>query len=156
MTNKTMAHHTLSYVHVDLEIIYIICGLFSSGCVISIVWTKKHLNNKSSILFNWHEIADYVISGSVGFGLRFTQERKNNPRPYLPFQIMASIALGFVGYFLYSFYHVRFSPPEILIAALAWMGGYIVVTGDYIIKNGIIIYLRKIAEDFLAFTRKGK
>jgi hypothetical protein len=37
---------------------------------------------------------------------------------------------------------------------VSWMGAFIITTIDYIAKNGFIIYLRKIATDFLSFTKK--
>lgn len=99
-------------------------------------------------------ILDYTLCGFLGFILRFLQDRKQQPRPDWIFQAFSSIAISYLAYVTFGFYKISIAPIEVWIMIWSWLGAFIVTTVDYIAKNGILIYLRKLAEDFLAFTKK--
>jgi amino acid transporter len=105
---------------------------------------------------NLYLLSDYCFCAFIGFILRFVQDRNKKPKPDFLFQFIASIALSYLAYFLYTFYKVMITPPELMIMLLSWLGAFIVATVDNIAKNGIVIYLRKLAEDFLTYTNKHK
>lgn len=88
--------------------------------------------------------------------MRFFQDRRKVPKPDWLFQLVASIALSFLAYISYSFYKIDKFPIELWIMGVSYMGAFIISTIDYMTKNGVLIYLRKLAEDFLAFTKKEK
>lgn len=103
---------------------------------------------------NWLPILDYSFCALIGFFLRLLQDRKRIPKPDWMFQLIASVALSYLAYISYLFYRVEKLPIELWIMLISWMGAFIVTTVDYIAKNGFLIYLRKIAENFLSFTKK--
>lgn len=105
-------------------------------------------------IVHWFTIADYSGCAVIGFLLRYVQDRKVTPRPDPLFQLVASMALSFVAYISYSFYKISFTPPELWIGGLSWMGSFIVFSADNIARHGILTYMRKIAEDFLTYTKK--
>jgi uncharacterized membrane protein YjjP (DUF1212 family) len=103
---------------------------------------------------NIYLFGDYAICALVGLMLRFIQDRKKEPRPDFIFQLAASIAVSIVAYFMYPVLKIKIIPEEVWIMIISWLAAFIVTTADYIVKNGIVIYLRKIAEDFLSYTNK--
>lgn len=105
-------------------------------------------------MLNWLTFLDFAFCALIGFLVRLIQDRKKQPRPDWLFQFIASIAISFLAYISYNFYKIDRIPEEFWVMILSWIGAWLITTGDYILKNGILIYLRKLAEDFLAFTKK--
>lgn len=105
---------------------------------------------------NFYALIDYLVCGLIGFGWRYLQDRKKSPKPDWLFQFLTSAGASYLAYFSYVFYKIHITPIEVWIMLLSYMGAFIVTTIDYVAKNGILIYLRKVAEDFLAFTKKEK
>lgn len=103
---------------------------------------------------NWYLLSDYCFCALIGYVLRLLQDRNKIPKPDWLFQIAASFVLSYLAYFMYNFYKIDKMPMELWIITLSWMGAFIVTTTDYIAKNGILTYLRKAAEEFLALTKK--
>jgi hypothetical protein len=105
-------------------------------------------------MYFWNALIKYVFCSLVGISLRFLQDRKAEPKPDWAFQLMAGLACSYLAYIVYDYYKLKIIPLELFIILVGWLGAYIVKTLDYVAKNGIIIYLRKIAEDFLAFSKE--
>jgi len=101
-------------------------------------------------------LTDCAICGLAGYGVRWRLDRKKDPKPDGWFQLFASIGSTYIGYFTYNFYKIKFTPIELWIFVLSFMGAFLVTSIDFVSKNGILIYLRKLAEDFLAFTKADK
>lgn len=108
----------------------------------------------NGVMYFWNVIIKYVFCSLIGIAVRFLQDRKNNPKPDWAFQIVAGFALSYLAYILYNYYKWSFMPLEFFICIVSWLATSIVTSADTIAKNGIVIYLRKIATDFLAFTKK--
>lgn len=102
----------------------------------------------------WYSISDYCFCAIIGYVLRLLQDRNKTPKPDWLFQLMASLVLSYLAYFMYGFYKINKVPMELFIILLSWGGAFVVTTTDYIAKNGVLIYLRKAAEEFLALTKK--
>lgn len=117
---------------------------------------KRQILAINGTMYFWNVLIKYVFCSLIGISLRFLQDRKAEPKPDWPFQLVAGIACSYLAYILYKYYKITFAPLELFIIGFGWMGAYIIKTADYVARNGVIIYLRKISEDFLAYTSKDK
>lgn len=105
---------------------------------------------------HWFTLSDYGICALLGFILRYLQDKNKDPRPFWLFQLAASGSVSYVACFSYTFYGIKFVPIELWIIGLSFMGAFIVSSLDYMAKNSIITYMRKIASEILAVTDKFK
>lgn len=103
---------------------------------------------------NYGSIIDYTSCAIIGFLLRLFQDRKKIPKPDWAFQLIASVALSYLAYISYTFYKIEKWPEEFWIMGISWMGAFIVTTTDFIAKNGLLIWFRKVLQDILALTKK--
>lgn len=117
---------------------------------------KRQILTLNGTMYFWNVLIKYIFCSLIGISLRFLQDRKSEPKPDWAFTLIAGIACSYLAYILYGYYKISFVPLELFIMTSGWLGAYIIKTLDYVAKNGVIIYLRKIAEDFLAFSKKGK
>lgn len=141
--------------NINWDMIYLIWG--SSMILITLLYKLQSIPKIVPIfnlLFNWHQTIDYLICGILGFGVRFFQDRKKEPKPDFGFQLICSATISYLAYWAYIFFKIHFTPIEIWISILSWLGAFIFTTGDFITKNGILIYFRKLAEDFLRLTKE--
>lgn len=108
----------------------------------------------NGVMYFWNIVIKYIFCSLIGFFVRFLQDRRKIPKPDWMFQWASSIALSYLAYIMCRYYKWTFIPLEFFIMVVSWMGGSIVTAADVIAKNGIVIYLRKIATDFLSYTKK--
>lgn len=117
---------------------------------------KRQLMPANGTMYFWNVLIKYVFCSLIGISLRFLQDRKAEPKPDWPFQLVAGIACSYLAYIVYRFYNLSSVPIELFIMVFGWLGAYVIKTLDYVAKNGVIIYLRKISTEFLALTDKRK
>jgi len=132
-----------------IDIVFYLRKLERRACI-----QTSQLITINGTMYFWNALIKYVFCSLVGISLRFLQDRKAEPKPDWAFQLMAGLACSYLAYIVYDYYKLKIIPLELFIILVGWLGAYIVKTLDYVAKNGIIIYLRKIAEDFLAFSKE--
>lgn len=117
---------------------------------------NKQLITNNGVIYFWNILIKYVFCSLIGISLRFLQDRKAEPKPDVPFVFIAGICCSYLAYVMYNYYKLTIVPIEFFIMLSGWLGAYIIKTLDYMAKNGIIMYLRKVASDFLTFSKEDK
>lgn len=110
---------------------------------------------------DWGAFIGYAIPGVLGFAMRYCQERNKKPKPDVWIQIMASIFISYLAFFIwpsvktFSMWEIHpFVYVHVFIATNSYFGSYIVTQSDRIVKMGWKQWFRARALDILAYTDK--